>query len=206
MSLILAGGNKDFLIVGADQRVLDKEGKVLSEYYRKVYRANEDMIVAFAGKIRYCEEVLGPVLEHKKVSDHPLTNVELTDMIESNSQRVADRIADSFDKDCFFGIIACGKTLHGQPRDSKRNPYFMHLYAYNGKLSVNKNMLRDYGIRWSALYGSRYNHKKVCKDLFSRTQTVSLEETKRVFNQTFHNGAKFDRTMNDKVLYEMIED
>ena len=194
MSLILAGGNKDFLVVGADQRVLDREGKVLSEYYRKVYKLNEDMIVAFAGKIRFCEEILTPLLNRKE-EGHPLTNVEIVDAIENQAEKVRDALRGTKDQGCFFGIIACGKTLHGRPRDSKKNPYFMHMYIYNGELSVSKNMLRDNGIRWSALYGSRYNHKKVCKELFARKQAVNVKDTIEVFDQTFHNGAKFDLSL-----------
>lgn len=206
MSLILAGGNKNFVLVGGEQRVLDKEGKVLSEYYRKVYKVNEDLIVAFAGKIKYCEEILSPLLDKKQESDHPLTNVEIVDKIENCAAAIAERLAGTTDEKCFFGLIVCGKTLHKRPRDSKQNPYFMHLYTYNGKLSISKNMLKDSGIRWSALYGSRYNHKKICKELFARKQAVSLEDTKEVFNQTFHNGARHDRTMNNRVIYEILED
>lgn len=206
MSLILAGGNNNFLIVGGEQRVLDKEGKVLSEYYRKVYKVNEDLIVAFAGKIKYCEEILAPLINKEKASDHPLTNVEIVDYVENKANAIADRLAGTAEEKCFFGIIVCGKTLHKRPRDSKQNPYFMHMYTYNGKLTVSKNMLKDNGIRWSSLYGSRYNHKKICKELFARKQAMNMEDTREVFNQTFSNGARHDRTMNNKVIYEILQD
>lgn len=205
MSLILAGGNKDFMIVGGEQRVLNKAGMVISEHYRKVFKINEDFIVAFAGKVRYCEEILKPVLERKGEKGHPLANAELVDLIEKRAKGAKERLEET-KEDCFFGIIVCGKTFHGRPKDPKNNPYFMQLYTYDGDLSISKKTFRDSGISWAALYGNRYNHKKVCKELFVRKKALNLKDTREVFDQTFMNGARHDKTMNNKVLYEILED
>lgn len=205
MSLILAGGNKDFLILGGEQRAMGKDGHVISENFRKVYRMNEDLMVAFAGKIRYCEEILSPLRVYETEGENPFVNVEISYDIEHNVEEVAGKITGTEDENCFFGIILCGKTLHLRPKDSKRNPFFMHTYVYNGKLSVSRRLFKESGIRWSALYGNEYNHMKFCRELFQKKLTMNLKDTREIFDLTFKNGAKYDRTVNDQVIYEILE-
>lgn len=205
MSLILAGGNKDFLILGGEQRAMSKDGYVISEQFRKVYRINEDLMVAFAGKIRYCEEILNPVRQYDKDDTNPFVNVEISYDIENMVENVKQKLLGTKDEDCFFGIILCGKMLHRKPKDSERNPFFMHTYIYNGKLSVSRRLFKDGGIRWSALYGNSYNHMKFCKETFQKKLVLNLEDTKEVFDLTFENGAKHDRTVNNQVIYEILE-
>lgn len=204
MSLILAGGNKNFIVVAGDQRVLDKQGQVMCENYRKVFKINEDFIVAFAGKIPYCKAILDPVLERGSKEETMFDNINMAETIEHRT-RMADEELKKSGENCFFSIIVCGKMLHSQSRDVKRNPLFMHVYNYNGSLSVKKNLLNDYGIRWSALYGNTYDHKKVCKQLFERTHAITQNEVQKVFQQTILNGARNDRTVNSNVLFEIIE-
>lgn len=204
MSLVLAGGNKNFIIVAGDQRVLDKEGQVLSENYRKVFKINEDFIVAFAGKIPYCKAILEPVLEREDKEETMFDNINMSETIERRV-RMADEELKKMDERCFFSIIVCGKTIHNQAKDAARNPLFMHVYNYNGSLSVKKNLLNDFGIRWSALYGSTYDHRKVCKQLFERTHAITQNEVQKIFEQTIRNGARNDRTVNSNVMYEIIE-
>ena len=204
MSLVLAGGNKNFIIVAGDQRVLDKQGQVLSENYRKVFKINEDFIVAFAGKIPYCKAILEPVLERVTKEETMFDNINMAEAIEHRA-RMADEELKKTGENCFFSIIVCGKMLHSQSRDIERNPLFMHVYNYNGSLSVRKNLLNDYGIRWSALYGSTYDHKKVCKELFESTHAITRNEVEKVFKQTILNGARHDRTVNSNILFEYIE-
>ena len=204
MSLVLAGGNKNFIIVAGDQRVLDKEGQVLSENYRKVFKINEDFIVAFAGKIPYCKAILEPVLEREDKEETMFDNINMSETIERRV-RMADEELKKMDERCFFSIIVCGKTIHNQAKDAARNPPFMHVYNYNGSLSVKKNLLNDFGIRWSALYGSTYDHRKVCKQLFERTHAITQNEVQKIFEQTIRNGARNDRTVNSNVMYEIIE-
>ncbi len=204
MSLVLAGGNKNFIVVAADQRVLDKKGQVLSENYRKVFKINEDFIVAFAGKIPYCKAILEPVLEREEKEETMFDNVNMAEVVEHRA-RMAEEELKKTGESCFFSIIVCGKMLHSQSRDIARNPLFMHVYNYNGALSVKKNLLNDFGIRWSALYGSTYDHKKVCKQLFERTHAITQNEVQKVFQQTILNGARNDKTVNGNILFEIIE-
>lgn len=204
MSLVLAGGNKNFIVVAGDQRVLDKQGQVLSENYRKVFKINEDFIVAFAGKIPYCKAILEPVLEREEREETMFDNINMSEAIEHRARMADEELAKTGEK-CFFSIIVCGKMLHSQSRDLARNPLFMHVYNYNGSLSIKKNLLNDFGIRWSALYGSTYDHKKVCKQLFERTHAITQNEVQKVFQQTILNGARNDKTVNSNILYEIIE-
>ena len=204
MSLVLAGGNKNFIVVAGDQRVLDKQGQVLSENYRKVFKINDDFIVAFAGKIPYCKAILQPVLEREETGETMFDNINMSEMIEKRA-RMADEELKKREEHCFFSLIVCGKTLHGQAFDEKRNPFFMHVYNYNNGLTVKKNLLNDYGIRWAALYGSTYDHRKVCKQLFESTHAITKNEVERVFQQTIRNGARHDRTVNNNILFETIE-
>lgn len=205
MSLVLAGGNKDFIIVAGDQRVMDKEGNVLSEHYRKVFKINEDFIIAFAGKIPYCKAILDPVLDRQEGKEETMfDNINMAEAIENRVRKAEEELSKTGER-CYFSIIVCGKSVHGRPRDPKNNPLFLHVYNYNGALKVNKNLLKDYGIRWAALYGSQYDHKKICKQLFERTHAITKQEVQRVFNSTILNGAKFDRTVNGNVLFETIE-
>lgn len=204
MSLVLAGGNKNFIVVAGDQRVLDKEGQVLSESYRKVYKINDDFIVAFAGKIPYCKAILEPVMEWSAGEETMFDNINMSETIERRA-RMADEELKRTQEKCFFSIIVCGKTLHSQAKDASRNPLFMHVYSYNGSLSIKKNLLNDFGIRWSALYGSNYDHRKVCKQLFERTHAITQNEVQKIFEQTILNGARNDRTVNSNVMYEIIE-
>ena len=204
MSLVLAGGNKNFIVVAGDQRVLDKQGQVLSENYRKVFKINEDFIVAFAGKIPYCKAILEPVLEREPQEETMFDNINMAEAIEHRA-RMADEELKKSGEHCFFSIIVCGKMLHSQCRELGKNPLFMHVYNYNGSLTVRKNVLNDFGIRWSALYGSTYDHKKVCKELFESTHAVTQNEVERVFKQTILNGARNDRTVNSNILFEYIK-
>ncbi|MBE5955599.1 MAG: hypothetical protein E7253_04015 [Lachnospiraceae bacterium] len=204
MSLVLAGGNKNFIVVAGDQRVLDKQGQVLSENYRKVFKINEDFIVAFAGKIPYCKAILEPVLERGIKEESMFDNVNMSEAIEHRARMAEEELAKTGEK-CFFSIIVCGKMLHTQSRDLVRNPLFMHVYNYNGSLSIQKNLLNDFGIRWSALYGSNYDHKKVCKQLFESTHAITQNEVEKVFKQTILNGSRNDKTVNNNILFEYIE-
>ena len=207
MSLVLAGGNKDFIIVAGDQRVMDKDGNVFSENYRKIHKINEDFIIAFAGKIPYCRAILEPVMERYESGKEEtmFDNINMAETIERRL-RLAEEELKRTGEECYFSIIACGKSVHGRPRDVKNNPLFLHVYNFkNGKLSVNKNLMKDYGIRWAALYGSTYDHKKVCKQLFESNHAITKNEVKKVFNSTILNGARHDRTVNANVLFECIE-
>lgn len=204
MSLVLAGGNKNFLVVAGDQRVLDKQGQILSENYRKVFKINEDFIVAFAGKIPYCKAILEPVLEREEKEETMFDNMNMSEAIERRARMADDELKKMGEK-CFFSIIVCGKTLHGQTFDAARNPMFMHVYNYNNGLTVKKSLLNDFGIRWAALYGSTYDHRKVCKQLFERTHAITQNEVQKVFQQTILNGARHDKTVNNNILFETIE-
>lgn len=204
MSLVLAGGNKNFIVVAGDQRVLDKEGQILSEHYRKVFKINDDFIVAFAGKIPYCKAILEPVMEGTDKEETMFDNINMVETIDRRARMAEEELKKTKEK-CFFSIIVCGKTLHNQAKDPARNPLFMHVYNYNGSLTVKKNLLNDFGIRWSALYGSTYDHRKVCKQLFERTHAITQNEVTKIFEQTILNGSRNDRTVNANVMYEVIE-
>ena len=204
MSLVLAGGNKDFIIVAGDQRVMDKDGHIFSENYRKVYKINEDFIVAFAGKIPYCTAILDPILDRTGEKMTMFDNINMSEKIEKRV-RMAEAELQKTGEKCYFSIIVCGKSVHGQAREVTRNPLFLHVYNYNGKLNVTKNLLKDFGIRWSALYGSSYDHKKICKQLFERTHAITRREVEKVFQSTILNGARHDKTVNSNILFEFID-
>jgi 20S proteasome alpha/beta subunit len=204
MSLILAGGNKDFLILSGEQRAMGKDGSVISENFRKVYRINEDVMVAFAGKISYCKEILEPIRQFE-AEDDLFTNVEISYEIEHMVEKVTDRLKGTMEENTFFGIILCGKTLHGRPKHTERNPFFMHSYVYNGSLMVSRRLLKENNLFWSALYNDNYNHKQFCKEMFRRKLIINVDDAKDVFQQTFDNGAKHDKTVNNQVIYEIME-
>lgn len=155
MSLILAGGNKDFLILGGEQRAMGKDGSIISEDFRKVYRLSDDLLVAFAGKVRYCEEALSPIREYNMGEADLFVNVEISYDIENKIEELVKQLKGTEAEKCFFGIILCGKTFHGHPKDAARNPFFMHMYIYDGSLTVNRRLFKDSGIRYMALCGSK---------------------------------------------------
>lgn len=129
MSLILAGGNKDFLILGGEQRAMSKDGYVISENFRKVYRINDDLMVAFAGKIRYCEEILNPIRQYDKDDKNPFVNVEISYDIENMVENVKKKIGRNRRRRMFLWHYSLWQDASWKAKGQReKSVFYAHLY------------------------------------------------------------------------------
>lgn len=204
MSLVVAIGNKDFLLFGSDMRLTKTNIRTkevnIDDSYKKVYKINKNCLIAFAGDTDYCMHVIRGFID-RKLDLTPNINLsfeQIDNFVEARFKRMVNTIKLEPDK----YRKAKAHIIVGGINNGVLN---LNTYFYEEEnLKVNKIILDNEKPKMITLSSGRYDHEGYYIERFSFNPIVGVENLKCIFSDTVKNGAKYDSTINNKCEFVQI--
>lgn len=203
MSLIIAVGNKDFILFAGERRktitnVVTKE-VLFEEDYKKVHRINKSVLLGFGGDLGYCNEVTKCLFDEKMNlrEKHNLSYVQVDSFIEARFSRIVDLVTKSPDQ----YRKAKAYIVLGGLSDGALN---LSAYFYEDILKINKFVLESNIPKVITMGGENYDHSKYYFEEFNKDSRIEIDNFKSIFQRTVDNGIKFDKSINNKIDFVEI--
>lgn len=204
MSLVVAIGNKNFIVFGCEQRSVTTNTingeKTIQENYKKVFKINNDVILGFAGDADYCKIITKYLLDDSLSADDKLklSYEDADEIIKSQFNSVVNQVeADTTKYRKAKAYVVVGGRSKGTLKISS--------YFYENTLNINKFQLMDENPKLITLSSGKYDHEKFFTNEFRKNPIATSENVKKFFTITIKNGVKYDTSINDKIIFEEIK-
>jgi len=198
MSLVIAVGNKDFILFAGERRktttnFITKEVSY-EEDYNKVHRINKNVLLGFGGDLAYCDEITKYLLNEKMNlrEKHNLSYDQVEGFIEARFIKIVNLIEKDLNKyRKAKAYIVLGGLSDGVLKLSS--------YFYEDALKINKFLLESNVPKIITLTSGNYDHEKYYIEEFNKNPKIEINNLKSIFQKTVNNGIKFDESINGKV-------
>ena len=203
MSLVMAIGNKDFILFASEKRktttnILTKE-ITIDENCEKIFKINKNVLLGYAGDLDYCKIVTESLLNNKMNlrENHNLTYKQVDNFIGARFKNIIKQVeADPIKYRKSRAYIVVGGVEGGVLNLSS--------YFYEDELKINKFILKCATPKLITLSSGQYDHEEYFRGIFSAKPMVKIDNMKKIFNKTVMNGIKFDTSLNNNVDFKEI--
>lgn len=178
MSVVLCYADKNSATIACDGRVIDKNGNIIDESFKKFIKVNDRVIIGYGGSADLCQAILAP-LQNPDQQDfiNHLTLEQVYGFIKQSIFRVTSNLK--------AGFLICGKSNSG----------------IMGAVSLNRNC--DTGITYltgdQAFYSGIYPEELNDEDVFIRY--LDRVPFKKAMDKTIKYCSKRSASVNDSVFY-----
>ena len=209
MSLVQLVITDDFILMGGEKRVIDKDNNILAENVNKVVKLNNDIIIGFTGKLRDCYDFIKDYCDFSlengfyKKSFSLNYNELIANLCKKYQQMCKIHNDKNIEKEFEISIIVAGYDGENLVNHSfNLHPFYMH-FEKDGVFREYKSNTQPClqivnGGNGTNVHFSNLNTQ--IKQLNPKT----ILQYKNIMKTVFDYGAKVDITINNNYNFEKI--
>lgn len=198
MSLVIAVGNKDFVLLCGEQKAMLSDGKSKNKF-NKVIRINNNCLIGIAGNVEGIQLLTEPILsEINKVKKEArlLSYEEINCLIKEKYNKLLDSIKE--------GEVSTDERVFVTIAGFDSNCLRMDAYFYPEDKCVDSHLkLLDLQLKYFVM-SKCDNHAVNFKKNSEKNIINSIDDFVDIFKITCEEGMKFDNSINNNCDFELI--